>query len=132
MTEINRDSVNAAITEPDPTLEALGLLLKEVSADMVRTLASVLAMTGHNPTGMPAEFLLQAVLVEAEKVFNPISRDNWIKIYDSYHAVKAVIEANPDIQAALAARRELLRSGAQVPTGVPVPEVVDSLLDGQF
>lgn len=127
MTEINTDSVRAAINEPDPVLESLGLLLKEVSADMVRTLASVLAMTGHNPTGMPAEFLLQAVLVEAEKVFNPISRENWIKIYDSYQAVKAVIEANPDIQAALAARRAALHGQAEAPAQTP-----DSLLDGQF
>jgi hypothetical protein len=62
--------------------------------------------------------------VEADKVFTPVSRENWIKIYDSYHQVKAVIDANPEL-------KEQINKQFAKADEAPAPRVED-LLDGKF
>lgn len=95
---ITADTVRNAIQDQNPVLEALSYILKEVSHDTVFSLAAVLAQLGVDPSTMPGEYLIQAVLVEADRVFKPISREDWIKVYDAYTQIKSVIDANPELR----------------------------------
>jgi hypothetical protein len=132
MQEINAEVIREVIANPDPMLEALSLMLKQIATETVHAVAGMLSMMGASPEMLPGEYLLQAVLVEADKVFHPIDRDNWIKIYDGYHKVKAVIEADPALKADL--DRAFTAAVAHVEdtiVDVPAP-AVNSLLDGDF
>lgn len=138
--EINVASVREAILNANPVLEALSIVLKEVTSDTVDVLADVLLTLGHDPQQMPGEFLLQSMLVESEKVFGHIDRENWIKIYDAYTQVKAIIDGNPELQEEVrefkAAYAERLMADAVTPE--PVNHTVGAtlevkgLLDGNF
>lgn len=120
MEEITVDTVREAVTASDPMMEAVAILMREIARDAVGNLAGILSMTGADPTLLPGEYLLQAVLVESDKVFKPISRERWIEVYDVYHTVQGIIDANPDI-------KEAYQQEHQV-QGSPV----DALLDGLF
>lgn len=117
MENINAETVRAAVNESNPVLEALSILLGEVSRDAVSSLAGVLGMVGVPAETLPGEYLLQSILVEAEKVFKHITRERWIDIYDSYQQVKAVIDANPDLKDEVAKKHDADR---------------EKLLDGNF
>jgi hypothetical protein len=127
MSEISAEQIREVISNPDPVLEALSLMLRELAGETVDALATVLSMLGTNPTQLPGEYLLQAVLVEADKVFAPVSRENWIKIYDSYKEVQRVIEANPELKS------ELNKSfGKAAETSAAKEDPFEALLDGKF
>lgn len=135
MGEINADTVRQAMADADPVLVALSILLREVSAEAVVHLAGTLAMTGHDPSKMPGEFLLQSMLVESEKVFKHIDRDSWIAIYDSYQEVKAVVDANPDLRNDVedyANKTEKHMREAVLGLQDDTAVASDPLLDGQF
>lgn len=122
MTEITADTIREVLATPDPMLEALSLMLKELAADLVKDLGTVLSILGADVADLPGEYLVQAVLVESDKVLRPVTRENWIKIFDGYEQVKAVLDANPDIRDEVAARW----------TGETEAAKSDSLLDGNF
>lgn len=127
MTDITPETVHAAITSADPVLEALSILLKEIAVEAVGSLSAVIRLTGNDPALMPGEYLLQAVLVEADKVFQPVSRETWLQIYDAYHAVKAIIDANPELAESMRQHKESAISELRT-----TESAVDALLDGQF
>jgi hypothetical protein len=104
MGDINVDTVRETLNDVNPAMEAVALYLKGLSRSIVGELAASLIMVDVQPAEVPAEFLVQAVLVEADRVFKGISRENWIKIYDSYTGVKAVIDAHPELKAEAKAR----------------------------
>jgi hypothetical protein len=140
MSEINAETVRSAIKNADPVLEALSVVLKEVTAGAAEALVEVLEMLGHDAHLMPGEFLMQSMLVESEKTFQPISREDWIKIYDSYTEIKAIIDGNPDLQGEIVkhweTQEERLTSAAA--KSEPVHHVaggelkIDKLLNGDF
>lgn len=131
MQEISADTIREVLSNPDPMLEALSLMLKEVAMETVFTVAGMLSVFGASPDMLPAEYLIQAVLVEADKVFHPVSRDNWIKIYDGYHQVKAVIDADPSLKAEL--DKAYAAAVATVEEAAATEAKVDNaLLDGDF
>lgn len=144
MEEINADMVRRAINEPDPVLEALSLLLKSVAADAVEILSSTLTMIGHDPTQLPAEFFVQAIMIESEKVFKNISREKWIDIYDSYQQVKGLVDGDPALRAEIQASKDTLpqrlrQAKHQQAMAQPEPTSragyapsVNDLLDGNF
>lgn len=135
MGEVTADVVRQAMENADPVLVALSILLREVSTDAVMTLAGMLAMTGHDPSKLPGEFLVQSVLVESEKIFKHIDRESWIQIYDSYHEVKAVVDANPDLRDNIEDYAKKTKQHMRdVVLGLPDDTAVasDPLLDGQF
>lgn len=144
MKEINADAVRQVLSDPDPVLEALSLLLKSVAADAVEILAGTLAMIGHDPSQLPAEFFVQAVMIEAEKVFQPIGRQKWIDIYDSYQQVKTLVDNDPVLKAEVAASKDAMptrlrtakhKQAMGLPNSVQQPGYapsVDDLLDGNF
>lgn len=140
MSEINAETVKSAIRNADPVLEALSVVLKEVSAGAIEALSEVLAYLGHDAHLMPGEFMMQAMLVESEKSFQHISRENWIKIYDAYTEIKAIIDSNPDIQSEVVKHRETQaeRLTSAAAKAEPVHHVVggelkiDKLLNGDF
>lgn len=144
MKEIDANMVRQAINEPDPILEALSLLLKSVAADAVEILSATLSMMGHDPSQLPAEFFLQAVMIESEKVFKDITREKWIDIYDSYQQVKALVDADPQLKAEIQASKETLpqrlrQAKHQQAMSQPEPTSragyapsVNDLLDGNF
>lgn len=117
MSDISRESVEDAIDNVDPVLEALTMMLKELAAETVAALEAIVTLVGSDPSELPGEFLLQAVLIESDKVFQPIDRDEWIRIWDSYHEVAAIIEANPDLKAKIQGNTS---------------NAMDKLLDGNF
>lgn len=133
MEEINEDAVRAAIRDTDPQLEALSLLLKSVAGDAVTVLSSTLRMMGHNPAEMPGEIFLQSILIEADRAFQPISREKWISIHDTYMQIKSIVESNPGLQQELKAHKEgvgerLSRAADALGTDGPIA----GLLDGDF
>jgi hypothetical protein len=140
MSEINAETVRSAINNADPVLEALSVVLKEVTAGAAEALVEVLGMLGHDAHQMPGEFLMQSMLVESEKTFQPISRENWIKIYDSYTEIKAIIDGNPDLQGEIVKHKESQteRLTSAAASTEPVHHVVggelkiDKLLNGDF
>lgn len=117
--EINADMVRAAVVDPDPMMEALTTLLKTVATEAVAGLSTVLGMLGVDPRTMPGTFFAQAILVAADGAFLPISREDWITVYDSYEQIKEILVKNPDI------REELAGLHAQLGES-------DPLLDGEF
>lgn len=124
MEEITRDTVERAITAPDAMLDALSQVLKSVATEAAGGLAAVLGMLGVDPTTMPGQYFAQAMLVAADQVFQPVTRDEWIEAYDAYHQVKTVLEQNPDLREALVEKKAALQSES---AGAP-----DALLDGEF
>lgn len=115
--KITPEEIRSVMNESDPVLAALSVVLKELASETVATLAGILSFTGATPGQLPGEFLLQAVLVESDKVFKPISRDTWVSLYDTYHAVQDVLDANPDLKAEITGKHN--RS-------------IDKLLEGNF
>lgn len=136
MQEITPDTIRDVIANPNPLMEALSFLLKEIADEAVTAVESVLSVVGSDPAQLPVAFFIQAMLVEAEKHFRPIaSREEWLKIYDAYVAVKAVIESNPDIKAQLEGQLGRPVQARQVPaSSLPVPSVseLENLLNGEF
>lgn len=141
MGEINVAQVRDAIQNADPVLEALSVILREITGGAVDALAEVLMVLGHDPSIMPGEYLVQAMLVESEKVFGSISRENWIKMFDSYTEVKAIIDANPQLKdeamahrgtetERLAAATRSHISGEHHVTGGSLD--IDKLMNGEF
>lgn len=122
-TVISAESIRAAIHHPEPMMEALSSLLKSVSSEAVAGLVTILGMLGVDAKTMPGTFFAQAILVEADKAFAPISREDWILVYDSYERIKAVLAANPDIRAELAGMHAEMNG---------TDTLTDALLDGEF
>lgn len=137
MQEINADMIRKVLNEPDPMMEAFSALIKSVASDAVEILASALALTGHDPSQLPSEFFVQAVLIEAEKVFQPVDRNKWMDIYDSYAQIKRLVAADPSLQAQIlqsrAGAQERVQNSPEIRnlrevTGPPVSD----LLNGDF
>jgi len=120
---ITEATVRASMENVHPVLEALSILLKEVSVDAVRNVAAVLATLGVDPTTLPGEYLMQSMLVEADRLFVAITRENWIRIYDAYQQVKAIVDSNPDL------KKQFGREEATTPEAPPEQ---GGLLDGDF
>jgi hypothetical protein len=125
MSEINADMLRQVINTPDPTLEAFSMLLRSVAGDAVEAVAITLGMLGQDPAKLPGEYFAQAVLVEADKVFLPISRERWIEIFDSYHEIKNIVANDPVLKAEVEARNNERRANTP-------KEDAPSLLDGNF
>jgi hypothetical protein len=123
--DITADTIKAAIDSPNPMMEALSNLLKTVAHAAVENLSDVLRMLGVDPVTMPGAFFAQALLVEADKAFVPISREEWINVYDSYQQIKAILAGNPDLREALYNMHDdTAQAAAETPH--------DALLDGKF
>lgn len=110
MSDINYESVKAGLTDTNPAMEALSGVLRQVSAYAAGQVGSWLLMAGVDPSTMPAEYFLQAMLVEAEKVFQDVKdQDNWNRVYTSYKEVNEILTANPDLRQV---REDALRKAA--------------------
>jgi hypothetical protein len=101
------------------------MLLRSVAGDAVEAVAITLGMLGQDPAKLPGEYFAQAVLVEADKVFLPISRERWIEIFDSYHEIKTIVANDPVLKAEVEARNNERRANTP-------KEDAPSLLDGNF
>jgi hypothetical protein len=123
MEEVSVESVRAAVQDVNPVQEAMAILMKNVAFEAVGSLAGVLSLLGQKPEDISGIFIVQATLVESERVFATISREDWIKVFDTYHAVKAIIDANSDI------KESLDRHEAQVNEAF---NDFEALLDGGF
>lgn len=133
--DITADTVREVLASPDPMLEALSVVLREISHDAVGAVAGMLTMMGVDPGTFPGEYLLQSLLVESEKVFKGITRDNWIKVYDSYVHIKGILEANPELKAQVEAYENTPVPSAPVETPdaeEAVDAALDALLNGKF
>jgi hypothetical protein len=124
MEEITKATVEKAITEPEPMMDALSHLLKSVAMESTAGLASVLVMLGVDPATMPSQYFIQAMLVASDGVFQPVTREDFIACYDTYEQVRKVLEDNPDLHSALIAKKAGRQEG--------VAAAADALLDGEF
>lgn len=128
MGEVNADSIRSVINTPDPVLEAFSMLLRSVAADACAAVSGALAYTGNDPSRLPGEFFAQAILVEADRVFVPITREKWIEVFDSYQNIKDIVNNDPRLKAEVEARR----MGAQGTTITTTETSTSGLLDGDF
>jgi len=125
--EVSAEQIRSVINNPDPIIDAFSMLLRSVAGDAVEAVAITLGMLGHDPRSLPGEYFAQAVLVEIDKVFVEVSREKWIEIFDSYHKIKEIVNADPQLKAEVAARNAQRYEAPESPK----PEAF-GLLDGNF
>ena len=108
MDDINYNEVRAGIEQNTPEAEALGSMVRGVLREAVAVIANGLHNAGVDPRTMPSDYLVQAALVEAEKVFRPFSgQEAWNEVYTTYLRVNLVMREHPELQQL---RQEVLRA----------------------
>lgn len=98
--EINYNDVRQGIEETTTASEALRALLRGVLSEAVSAVANGLHHGNIDPTTMPAQYFIQAALVEAEKIFVPFTgQESWNAVYSTYVRVNQIMEASPELRA---------------------------------
>ena len=123
MSDIDLDAVRKAILGSTEAESAVAVVLRDIARQAVMELSFVLGVNGVDPAALPGEYLLQAVLCEAQRVFKAISREGWIGIFDAYTDVKAVIDGNPGLREEAVAHFSRDKDG---------PSPLEKLMSGEF
>lgn len=119
------EAVRDVINNTDPVLAMMSMMLREIAAGAVGTLVGIMEASGIDATRFPSEYLLQSILIEADKHLQVIDRETWIGLFDSYHKVKDILDENPELKEEFDAKHNT----EYVPD---IDQELKNLLDGNF
>lgn len=95
--EITVESIQKTISEAPAAARALAAVFQQAATDYVEPLEVFLDMMGIKEH-VPSSWLVQPVMVLAQKNFGKITRDDWIQLYDDMEKLDAILAEHPEIK----------------------------------
>jgi hypothetical protein len=95
--EITYEKVQRTLNEAPAAAKALAAVFQQAASDYVEPLEVFLEMLGLKDH-VPASWLVQPVMVLAQKNFGKVTREDWIQLYDDMEALDRVIAEHPEIK----------------------------------
>ena len=95
--EITAESVQKTINEAPAAAKALAAVFQQAATDYVEPLEMFLDMVGIKEH-VPSSWLVQPVMVLAQKNFGRISREDWIQLYDDMVKLDEILAEHPEIK----------------------------------
>lgn len=95
--EITAESIQETINEAPAAAKALAAVFQQAASDYVEPLKAFLDLMGLKDH-IPASWLVQPVMVLAQKEFGKISRDEWVQLYEDMETLDRILAEHPEIK----------------------------------
>lgn len=119
--EMNKEEAAEALATIDPGMIALAAAVTHAAEQYVYGLVDLM-----NFVGAPMEFavprIIDTVLLKVENAYGPLSREDWLSIYDEAAQFKNFITENPELTEPVRAQIAAHQAQAEVPAPVEPDE----------
>jgi hypothetical protein len=94
--EFSKDEAQAALEQVDPRMVALAASLTHAAEKYVYGVTDMMNFLGA-PRDFSVARILDTTLIKVENAYGPVSREEWIAVYDDTQEIKEFLAENPEL-----------------------------------